>query len=661
VPIGDMMTTKKTPAVEQDDTNLVAESLQGNRDAFCQIVERYQTLITSLAYCATGNVGLSEDLAQETFVRAWRQLADLREPPKLRSWLCSIARFLIGKEFRRLGHEPVHGAQTLEAAGDLASTEPSAPDRVISEEEKALLWRSLERIPEVYRAALILFYREDQSVKAVARDLELSEEAVRQRLSRGRKLLEQQLIDFVGGALRQTKPDRSFTLNVMSVLPVLATSAKTATAVGTASKGGSVVKGTWFGMLAGPVMALFSMFSAFGVAGRWVGRRMGLASLHSVKGLRRTVQFWRTLAIGFIALILPSVLVHPKGDSYPWLQRAETVSIATFYWLVAIALMVWILGQRKDARRNTPIEGTDPVTMKSFNLWVSLGTAGPALILILCLCELLSPSHRILTRSVSRMEALSIIQTGRTDVRYSILQFRNGSRYLHITVPENRLIDLSTPLDDSLQVAMKDRGITCRTLVEDQDFHNGGVRGWFMLLSTFITVAGCVLLLRRPGSRMFHEQEVATPRAEMKEKKILALCGALSLTAMSVLLVAYMVAHSPRTISSGEAASIVSGHSNCLFEVFQYDDGSRELWITLPRSRHHPDFVTPADETTLALLASKDIPSRTFVQGKDFGYRWPSRWFTLSCVLLMAGGATCLLWWLIKVRPAHQVPAGVRV
>jgi hypothetical protein len=74
-----MMTTEAMQTAEFNDAELVAESLDGNRDAFRQIVERYQTLISSLAYCATGDVSQSEDLAQETFVSAWKQLADLRE------------------------------------------------------------------------------------------------------------------------------------------------------------------------------------------------------------------------------------------------------------------------------------------------------------------------------------------------------------------------------------------------------------------------------------------------------------------------------------------------------------------------------------------------------------------------------------------------------
>ena len=79
---------------DSSDSELVTQSLAGNRDAFGWIVARYQSLLCALAYSATGSLSQSEDLAQETFVTAWQQLADLREPTKLRSWLCRISRNL---------------------------------------------------------------------------------------------------------------------------------------------------------------------------------------------------------------------------------------------------------------------------------------------------------------------------------------------------------------------------------------------------------------------------------------------------------------------------------------------------------------------------------------------------------------------------------------
>src|SRR5258705_760377 len=109
-----MMTTN-VHAVADNDAELVVASLAGNRDAFGQIVSRYQGLISSLAYSATGSLGQSEDLAQETFITAWKHLRHLREPSRLRSWLCGIARNRINNCLRREGREPLRGAETLES------------------------------------------------------------------------------------------------------------------------------------------------------------------------------------------------------------------------------------------------------------------------------------------------------------------------------------------------------------------------------------------------------------------------------------------------------------------------------------------------------------------------------------------------------------------
>ena len=204
------MRTDVMNATEPNDAALVAECLEGNRDAFRRIVGRYQNLICSLAYSATGNVSQSEDMAQETFVAAWRDLRLLREPHKLRAWLCGIVRGRIHKSMRREVREPVSNATTLEEAHDAPATEALPSDQTISREEEAILWRSLGNIPELYREPLVLFYRQDQSIEQVAAALELSEDAVKQRLSRGRKLLQEDVQAFVEGALRRTAPGQAF-------------------------------------------------------------------------------------------------------------------------------------------------------------------------------------------------------------------------------------------------------------------------------------------------------------------------------------------------------------------------------------------------------------------------------------------------------------------
>jgi RNA polymerase sigma factor (sigma-70 family) len=222
--------------LEHEDAELARLSQAGNRDAFGQVVARYQSLICSLAYSATGNIGRSEELAQETFLTAWKQLGTLREPQRLRSWLCGIVRNLINNSFRREGRQPLDGAEPLEKAKEASGTEPLPSEQAISREEETLVWRALEQVPELYREPLIMYYREEQSVEAVAEELELSQDAVRQRLARGRELLRAEVATLVEGALRRSRPGRAFTLAVLAALPGLAVGSAKAAALGAAGK-----------------------------------------------------------------------------------------------------------------------------------------------------------------------------------------------------------------------------------------------------------------------------------------------------------------------------------------------------------------------------------------------------------------------------------------
>lgn len=325
---------------EPSDADLVAESLGGNPEAFRQIVERYQTLIASLAYCATGDVSRSEDVAQETFVSAWNQLAKLREPAKLRPWLCSITRFLISKEFRRLGREPVHAAESLATVDGQVSPEPLPPDQIISDEEKAILWRSLERIPEIYREPLVLFYREHQSIEVVARDLELSEDAVKQRLSRGRKLLQEEVLAFVEGALEKTAPGMAFTTAVVAALPFAAASAKAASIGVALAKGGAGAKSAFslaaLGSLAAMLGAvLFSWKTAVDETKSPPERRLLVRT-----GWFQIAFFALSMGVAFYGL--PKLAQHPLafGISLALLLLANVVNVV---------VMCDYLGRRRSA------------------------------------------------------------------------------------------------------------------------------------------------------------------------------------------------------------------------------------------------------------------------------------------------------------------------
>ena len=299
----DMMTTKAMSLAIPTDADLVGETLSGDRDAFSRIITRYQSLICSLAYSATGSLGQSEDLAQETFITAWNHLRHLRERDKLRPWLCGIARNRIHSFLRREGREPVRDAEPLESLSEAHAPEPLPPDYVMSREEEAILWRSLQTIPETYREPLVLFYREHRSVEGVAQALELSEDAVHRRLSRGRKLLQEQVLAFVEGALERTNPGRAFTLAVLASLPGFTISTKAAM-LGAAVKGSATAKTAgalgWFGLWLGPLAVFVPNYLAYRVTlagAQSEEERAGIKSLFGKLGAITLVLFIPLAAI----------------------------------------------------------------------------------------------------------------------------------------------------------------------------------------------------------------------------------------------------------------------------------------------------------------------------------------------------------------------------
>jgi RNA polymerase sigma factor (sigma-70 family) len=334
-----MIKTEAMHVAQQNDAELVTASLAGSQDAFRQIVERYQTLICSLAYCATGSVNQSEDLAQETFVTAWKDLAELREPAKLRSWLCAIVRFRISNQFRRQGREPVHVAETLDAV-DL----PIAPERppsaqAITNEETAILWRSLERIPESYREPLVLFYREHQSIETVAANLELSEDAVKQRLSRGRKMLQEQVLAFVEGALKQTAPGTAFTIGVLTALPAMTFSAKAA-ALGAAAKGGAAIKGGAFGSVLGILLG-----PAIGAVAGYLGFRAGLRNTRTPRERAFAIRYAKIVATAVIVFVT-SFLLFTRFAGALWKSHPAIFMILAIGLTLAYGIFIFVSAWR---------------------------------------------------------------------------------------------------------------------------------------------------------------------------------------------------------------------------------------------------------------------------------------------------------------------------
>ncbi len=170
-----------------------------------------------IALSILGDFAASEDAGQEAFLTAWRKIHDLREPERLRGWLSQIARNAALGQLR--GKKPT---EPLEEETGLADSTPTPDEAAATEEEAALVRASLAKLPETYRLPLILFYREGQSVRAVAESLEISENAVKQRLARGREMCREKLATTIEGVLSKTKPSTIFTMAIAVAIGALA-------------------------------------------------------------------------------------------------------------------------------------------------------------------------------------------------------------------------------------------------------------------------------------------------------------------------------------------------------------------------------------------------------------------------------------------------------
>jgi len=170
------------------DTALVECILDGDQDLFATLVERYKDAVQNLAYRMLGNTTEAEDITQETFVRAYTQLATYKPVHKFSTWLLSIASHLAIDQLRRRRFLalPLEDVPFLEWIVDVGvSPEQSA----LQGEQQDEIQTYLQRLPAKYRAVIVLRYWHDFSYEEIANALTLTPALVKARLHRARELL----------------------------------------------------------------------------------------------------------------------------------------------------------------------------------------------------------------------------------------------------------------------------------------------------------------------------------------------------------------------------------------------------------------------------------------------------------------------------------------
>ena len=514
------------PAIECDAA-LIESSLTGDRDAFGQIVARYQSPICALAYSACGNVARSEDLAQEIFIITWRKLSSLREPSRFKAWLYGIARNRINNAFRQQNRNAVTAAQSLEDTEEQICPLDEPDERAISKEEETILWHVLSGMPEIYREPMVLFYRQNESIPQVANVLAISEEAVRQRLSRGRALLNERITKVIQSGLRRTGPADTFALTVIAALPILAavTTAKGAVLGMATTESAASQAGGFVGLLKG--LGFFAgLIAVPATLGTYFGHKLSQDSNALPQQRKAAAKFWRIFGCGIaLFLFLPLLLTlcvtgFLSGDTRVQFLSVMTNWLGLSYPFVIGALIFWAWQRRRKpatakstpaAAQNEPIPQSAvtirpllPIRIsRRLVLFLTIAAAG---LLVFCYIDM---RHNVARITAAEARDIIINETAPGSLRASISVSHYRSLFhespetyrtflVEVLKSGKPVSSYWVPVDDATVALLAQKNIPCPTYIEGRDFEVLGAPGRFLpFLAAFVLGIGAIYLIKR--------------------------------------------------------------------------------------------------------------------------------------------------------------------
>jgi RNA polymerase sigma-70 factor (ECF subfamily) len=177
------------PAAGETDDELVVRSRRGDRAAFEQLVRRTARLVYARQYLEARDPHRAEDLAQETFLLAWRSIAQLEDPAGFRPWLLRIARTAAADSFRHDTRKKRAGSgkqEDFSVAVDQVPTPSPPPDESAERAEtRNRVTTALKSLPEEYGVPLTLRYIAGADYETIGRQLGLSNGSLRGLLNRG--------------------------------------------------------------------------------------------------------------------------------------------------------------------------------------------------------------------------------------------------------------------------------------------------------------------------------------------------------------------------------------------------------------------------------------------------------------------------------------------
>ena len=181
--------------VSDPDQEIIESIRRGHPRGFGALVDRHKERAMTLALRIVGEREDAEEVVQDAFLRAFRNLEQFRGESRFSTW---FYRILYNACMTRVTRRPKLGETVNysdEAIDMIESDEPSVQHALENEEEQAVLQEEITRLPETFRTALTLFYVQELSYDDMASILQMPLGTVKTNLSRGRSLLRKRVLE----------------------------------------------------------------------------------------------------------------------------------------------------------------------------------------------------------------------------------------------------------------------------------------------------------------------------------------------------------------------------------------------------------------------------------------------------------------------------------
>ena len=179
----------------QNDVELIQRILQGDQDAFAVLVNKYQKGIHALAWRKIGDFHIAQEITQDTFLKAYENLGDLKSYHSFGGWLYVIAARLC-YDWRQKNAMPMESMDTIDASEvDHVSYSRYVADKQATEADETrreVVKKLLQKLPESERTVITLFYLGEMTINAISEFLGVSPNTIKSRLSRARNRLKKE-------------------------------------------------------------------------------------------------------------------------------------------------------------------------------------------------------------------------------------------------------------------------------------------------------------------------------------------------------------------------------------------------------------------------------------------------------------------------------------